>query len=98
MKKVNKEILKVSAKNVMIDMTEKEYDEFLNDFDSIERNLVLLENVEVPEDTEPMVFPYEIINELTPNGEDLDSLDKDELFKNSNNYQDGIIRIKKVIK
>ncbi|MCQ2776221.1 MAG: hypothetical protein MJ217_00635 [Bacilli bacterium] len=98
MKKITKEILKISARNVMIDMSDEEYDSFLEDIEPIRRNLALLSEVDIPEDTIPMVFPYEIQNELAENLIDLEPLDKKEIFKNSNNFDGEYIKIKKVIK
>lgn len=98
MKKITKEALKLAAQNCMFKMSEEEYDAYLSDISSVEKNLALLEAVEVPEDTEPMVFPYEIFGELLENTDDLRSSNPDELFSNSSNYSNGEIKIKRIIK
>lgn len=98
MKKITKDVLKLAARNCMFEMSEEEYDAYLSDISSVERNLELLEAVKVPEGTEPMVFPYEIYGELLENAEPLESSNPDVIFSNSSNYSNGEIRIKRVVK
>ena len=97
MEKMTKEKLKKAAKNVMIDMSEEEYDKFLNNFDNYAKNLAILEQLEVPENTEPMVFPYEVETTLRDDAQD-EVIEADEAFKNSSCYKDGKIVIGKVVK
>lgn len=97
MEKITKEILKKSAKCVMVDMSEEEYDSLLSNIANIEKNLAILEDFQIKNDVEPMIFPYEIYDELK-DFDDFSKVDKDEAFKNSSCYKNGKIKIKKVIK
>lgn len=97
MEKITKEQLKKAAKNVMVDMSEEEYDNFVLTFDNFAKYLGIVGDFEINDSIEPMVFPYEIQGQ--PNDfKEYVSIDKDDTFKNSKSYKNGEVKIGKVIK
>ena len=75
------------------------FDKKYSNFDVYEDEFFDLssEDFQIKNDVEPMIFPYEIYDELK-DFDDFSKVDKDEAFKNSSCYKEGKIKIKKVIK
>lgn len=97
MEKLTKEILQKAARNVMVDMSEEEYNRFLSNAQYFENNLAILEDFEISSDVEPMVFPYKVNGELYEFNA-AESINKDDAFKNSSCYKNGELKIRKAIK
>ena len=60
MKEVNKEVLKTAANKLMFDMSEEQYDNLLNEFDTIISQMKLIGDIEGVDDAEPMTFPFDV--------------------------------------
>lgn len=98
MKEVNKEVLKTAANKLMFDMSEEQYDNLLNEFDTIISQMKLIGDIEGVDDAEPMTFPFDVTN--TYLREDVASapLNRDEALRNAKDVVDGQIRLPRVIK
>lgn len=59
---VTKEKLKYYANKLMFDMSDKEYDTLLNEFDVMLKHMDLIGQIKDLEKVEPMSFPFEISN------------------------------------
>lgn len=97
MKKVTKEILKEAANKLMFDMSEKEYDTLLEEFDTIiaqMENIALIPGVD---EQEPMTFPFSVSNSYLREDVPATSLPRDVALKNAKDVVDGQIRLPKVV-
>ena len=60
MKKVDKEVLKESARKLLFDMSEEEYDTLLKEFDFIINQMEIISHIEGVDNVEPMSLPYPV--------------------------------------
>ena len=97
MKKVDKELLKVAAHKVMIDMSEEQYDFLLNEFSDLLRQFELMGDIPHIDEVEPMTFPFEIKTTYLREDVSETPLDKKDALKNSADVVDGQIRLPKVV-
>lgn len=98
MKKVSKEILKLTANKLMFDMSDDEYSDLVIEFENLIKHMELIGEIEGVDDAEPMNFPFDVTSSTLR--EDVPSIEnkQDELFKNSQDVVDGQIRLPKVVK
>lgn len=97
MKKVNKEILKQAANNLMFDMPEEQYDTLLEEFDVITKQMELVSNIEGVDDLSPMTFPFDNGSTYLREDKIEAPLTKEEALKNASDVVDGYIRLPKVV-
>jgi aspartyl-tRNA(Asn)/glutamyl-tRNA(Gln) amidotransferase subunit C len=97
MKKINKEILKKAANNLLFDMTEDQYELLLKEFDILLHQMELIGKIEGVDDEQPMTFPFNVL--MTQMRSDVvgKSLSQEEVIKNARFKRDGQIKVPKVI-
>lgn len=98
MKEVNKEVLKTAANKLMFDMSEEQYDNLLNEFDTIISQMKLIGDIEGVDDAEPMTFPFDVTNNYLREDVASSPLNRDEALRNAKDVVDGQIRLPRVIK
>ena len=98
MKKVTKDVLKKTANNLMFDMTDEEYEQLVEDFEVVLKQIKIFESIEVIDDVEPMTFPYDVTNDYLREDEVTAPENRDNILRNANDVKDGQIRLPKVVK
>lgn len=98
MKRVDKELLKVSAHKMMFDMSEEQYDALLDEFQILLKQLDVIGDIPHIDDVEPMVFPFEIKTTFLREDVTEKPLEKEEALKNASNVLDGQIKLPKVVR
>lgn len=94
---VTKEKLKDYANKLMFDMSDKEYDTLLNEFDVMLKHMDLIGQIKDLEKVEPMSFPFEISNiELR---EDIvkNEILTEEALKNTSEVSFNEVKVPKVV-
>lgn len=97
MKKVDKELLKVSAHKLLFDMSEEQYDALLKEFSVILKQLEVMGDIPHIDEVEPMAFPFEVKTTFLREDVVEKPLDKKEALKNAGDVKDGQIRLPKVV-
>lgn len=97
MEKINKDVLKKVANNLMFDMTDDEYETLLNEFDILVKQFELMSEIKGLEEVEPMSFPFEVTNDYLREDEPEEPLNRDAALKNAKDVVDGQIRLPKVV-
>lgn len=97
MKKVDLALLKQSARNLMFDMNEEEYETLLEEFSIITKQMELISEIPHVDDVAPMTFPFDVVTDYLR--EDIPSkpLPRDVALKNASDVVDGQIRLPKVV-
>ena len=98
MKRVDKELLKVSAHKMMIDMSEEQYDALLNEFQILLKQLDFMGDIPHIDEVEPMTFPFEIKTTFLREDVATEPLSKDEVLRNAPDVKDGQVRLPKVVR
>ena len=98
MKTVTKEVLKETAHSLMFDMTDEQYDELVNDFTSLVEQMKLIGELDGVDNSEPMVFPFEVCSDYLREDIANPPLSKEAVLKNAKDVKDGQIRLPKVVK
>lgn len=98
MKKVDIDVLKDAANRLLFTMSEEEFNMLLNDFDVIQKQFSLVENIKGIDDVEPMTFPYDIFINQMRDDIPINNLSKEDILKNAIDTKDGYIKLPKVIK
>ena len=98
MKKVSKEILKLTANKLMFDMSDDEYSDLVIEFENLIKHMELIGEIEGVDDAEPMNFPFDVTSSTLREDVPFIENKQDELFKNSQDVVDGQIRLPKVVK
>ena len=98
MKRVDKELLKVSAHKMMIDMSEEQYDALLNEFQILLKQLDFMGDIPHIDEVEPMTFPFEIKTTFLREDVVTEPLSKDEVLRNAPDVKDGQVRLPKVVR
>lgn len=97
MKEYNKEVLKDAANRLLFDMSDKEYDTLLSEFDIIINQMKAIgENPDIDK-YEPMTFPFECSTDFLREDEPVEPLSRDEALRNANNKAGGQIKLPKVV-
>lgn len=95
---VNKDVLKLTAKKLMFEMDEKQYDALLADFEILLKQIQLLNEVPNIDEAQPLCFPYDMVSTSLREDVVCDVLTTEEALKNSKNYKDGQILLPRVVK
>ena len=98
MKKVTKDVLKKTANNLMFDMTDEEYEQLVEDFEVVLKQIKIFESIDGIDDVEPMTFPYDVTNDYLREDEVTAPENRDNILRNANDVKDGQIRLPKVVK
>lgn len=95
--KVTKEDLKKYAKLLMFDMKEEEYDTLLKEFETIEKHMALIGEIDGIEDVEPMTFPYVIYHASLREDINKPCLTTEEVLKNTKDKKADQVKVPKVV-
>ena len=98
MKPVNKQILKEVAAKLMFDMDEDQYDTLLKEFDIIIKQMEIIGTIPNVDEVEPMTFPYAETTTNLREDNVIECLDKQDVFKNTNDVVNDQIRLPRVIR
>ncbi len=98
MKTVTKDVLKSTANKLMFDMSDEQYDQLVEEFDILIKQMNLIGEIEGVDTAEPMTFPFDVTNDYLR--DDVATLpeNKDEVLRNAADVVDGQIRLPKVVK
>lgn len=97
MKKITKEILKIAADRICIDMTEDQYDTLLEEFDVLLKQMDLINNIEGVDEAIPMTFPFVCVHDFLREDEPYNELTVEEGLKNAADVLDNQIKLPKVV-
>ena len=97
MKKVNKDVLKEAASNLMLDLSDDECEALLNEFDTIQKQMEFISKIDGIDDVEPMSFPFDVTNEYLREDVPSAPVNRDTLLKNASDVENGQIRLPKVV-
>lgn len=96
MTKFTKEMIDNYADKLLIGLTDEENKTVLNEFETIEKRMDLINEIEGLSEVEPMHYPY--IIEATPrSGENIINDDVVDLLKNCDKVSDREIEVPKVV-
>ena len=97
MEKINKDVLKKVANNLMFDMTDEEYETLLTEFDVLVKQFELMSEINGLEEVAPMSFPFEVTNNYLREDIPDTPLNREDALKNAKDVVDGQIRLPKVV-
>ena len=97
MEKINKEVLKKVANNLMFDMTDEEYDTLLNEFDVLVQQFELMSSIEGLEDVEPMSFPFDVTTDYLREDVPMEPIKREDALASAKDVVEGQIRLPKVV-
>ena len=98
MKTVTKEVLKTTANKLMFDMSDEQYENLVDEFSILMKQMELIGEIEGVDNVEPMTFPFDVTNSFLREDEPETPVDRDEILKNAHDVVDGQIRLPKVVK
>ena len=98
MKKVDKELLKISAHKMMFDMSEEQYDALLKEFSYLLKQLEYMGDIPHIDEVEPMTFPFEVKTTFLREDVVEKPLSKEEVLKNAQDVVDGQVKLPKVVR
>lgn len=96
MKQVTKEELKKYANQLMFDLEDQEYDNLMDEFQVILKQMDLIAKIDGIEQVEPMSFPYERMVEHYRN-DDTSNLSKKEVLLNAKKQNGNHVIVPKVV-
>ncbi len=94
---VTKEKLKDYAAKLMFDMDDAGYERTLEEFETIEKHMALIGEIENIESVEPMTFPYVIYHATLREDTAKDCLTNDEVLANAKDKKADQIKVPKVV-
>ena len=94
---VTKEKLKDYASKLMFDMDDAGYDRTLEEFETVEKHMALIGEIEGIENIEPMTFPYVIYHATLREDEAKDILTNEEVLSNSKDTKANQVKVPKVV-
>ena len=94
---VTKEKLKDYANKLMFDMDDAGYDRTLKEFETVEKHMALIGEIEGIDEVEPMTFPYVIYHASLREDIAKESLKNEEVLKNSKENKADQIKVPKVV-
>ena len=97
MKKVDKNKLKELANDLLFDMADEEYSTLLQEFDELIAQMSLLEKIPDVDSVEPMIYPFEVTNNLLREDEPEAPLTREEVLANAPDTFAGQVRLPKVV-
>ncbi len=98
MKTVTKEVLKTTANKLMFDMSDEQYENLVNEFSILIKQMELIGQIEGVDNAEPMTFPFDVTSSYLREDVPTKPVDRDEVLKNAHDVVDGQIRLPKVVK
>ncbi len=97
MKKVDMNLLKNCANNLMFEMKEEEYKTLLGEFDILLKQMDVFKDIEGLNEVTPMTFPFDCHNSYLREDEPSNPLTKEEVLKNAKEVLDDQIVLPKVV-
>ena len=94
---VTKEKLKDYAAKLMFDMDEEGYDRTLEEFETVEKHMALIGEIEGIESVDPMTFPYVIYHANFREDESKKCLTNEEVLANSKDVKANQVKVPKVV-
>ena len=94
---VTKEKLKDYAAKLMFDMDDAGYERTLEEFETVEKHMALIGEIEGIEEVEPMTFPYVIYHATLREDEAKDCLKNEDVLVNSKETKADQIKVPKVV-
>ena len=94
---VTKEKLKDYAAKLMFDMDDDGYDRTLKEFETVEKHMALIGEIEGIDSVEPMTFPYVIYHATLREDEAKECLTNEEVLANSKDVKANQIKVPKVV-
>ena len=98
MKKVDKDLLKTAAHNLMFEMSDEQIEKIIVEFNAILGNMELINSIPHIDEAEPMVFPFDMTSSWLREDIIEEPLTRDQILKNSSDVVNGQIRLPKVVK
>ncbi len=94
---MKKEKLEDYASKLMFKMKDEEYDTLLNEFETIEKQITMMEQIENIHDIKPMTFPFVTYKATLRKDEEKESLEVSDVLKNSSSSYLDQVKISKVV-
>ena len=94
---VTKEKLKDYAAKLMFDMDDVGYDRTLEEFETVEKHMALIGEIEGIDKVEPMTFPYVIYHAYLREDEAKDCLTNEEVLANAKESKANQVKVPKVV-
>ena len=94
---VTKEKLKDYAAKLMFDMDDEGYDRTLKEFETIEKHMALIGQIENIDSVEPMTFPYVIYHANLREDEAKNTLTNEEVLANAKETKANQVKVPKVV-
>ena len=97
MSNFTKEMIDDYADKLLIGLTEEERTNIQKEFDEIEKNMDLINQIPNIKDTEPLSYPFEmIIDDLRSDDEVMEEIPIDDLLRNCDQYEGREVEVQKV--
>lgn len=98
MSNFTKEMIDDYADKLLIGLTEEERTNIQKEFDEIEKNMDLINQIPNIKDTEPLSYPFEmIIDDLRSDDEVMEEIPIDDLLRNCDHYEGREVEVPKVV-
>ncbi len=94
---VTKEKLKDYAGKLMFDMDDAGYDRTLEEFETVEKHMAFIGEIEGIDSVEPMTFPYVIYHATLREDEAKDCLTNEEVLANAKESKANQVKVPKVV-
>ena len=94
---VTKEKLKDYAAKLMFDMDDAGYDRTLEEFETVEKHMALIGEIDGIDSVEPMTFPYVIYHASFREDEAKDCLTNEEVLSNAKEVKANQVKVPKVV-
>lgn len=94
---IEKEKLKKYARLLMFDMNDSEYSTLQEEFDTILKQMELIEKIDGIDKVEPLVFPFKNTDASLRDDEIEDYLTVGEVLENTTHIVDDQVRVPKVV-
>ena len=98
MSNFTKEQINKYASDLLIGLTEEETDMIQSEFDEIEKNMDLINEIPNIKDVEPLSYPFEmVLDDLRDDSEEENEIPIEELLQNCDQYEGREIEVPKVV-
>ena len=98
MSNFTKEMIDDYADKLLIGLAEEERTNIQKEFDEIEKNMDLINQIPNIKDTEPLSYPFEmIIDDLRSDDEVMEEIPIDDLLRNCDQYEGREVEVPKVV-
>ena len=98
MSNFTKEKIDKYAKDLLIGLTDKERDMIQEEFDVIEKNINLINEIPNIKDVEPLSYPFEMyVDDLREDSDEGEKIDIDDLLSNCDVVEGREVEVPKVV-